>query len=37
VVPEVPEFDDGENRLQWKFSGSQAQGIGNDEICVAFG
>lgn len=37
VVPEVPEFDDGDNRLQWRFSGSQAQGTGNDEVFVAFG
>ncbi|MGA2328559.1 MAG: hypothetical protein ABSH05_19970 [Bryobacteraceae bacterium] len=37
VVPEVPEFDDSENRLQWKFTGCQAQGTGNDEIYVAFG
>jgi len=37
VVPEVPEFDDSDNRLQWRFKGSQAQGTGNDEIFVAFG
>jgi hypothetical protein len=37
VVPVVPEFDDSETRLQWKFTGSQAQGAGNDEIYVAFG
>ncbi len=37
VVPVVPEFDDGENRLQWKFQGSRAQGTVNDEIVVAFG
>jgi hypothetical protein len=37
VVPEVPEFDDGETRLQWKFSSCRAQGAGNDEMYVAFG
>jgi hypothetical protein len=37
VVPEVPEFDDGDNRLQWKFRASRAQGTIDDEISVAFG
>jgi hypothetical protein len=37
VVPEVPEFDDGANRLQWKFRASRAQGTLDDEITVAFG
>jgi hypothetical protein len=37
VIPEVPEFDDGQNRLQWKFRQSRAQGTVNDEIAVAFG
>jgi hypothetical protein len=37
VVPEVPEFDDSERRLQWRFSNSQAQGTADDEIVVAFG
>jgi hypothetical protein len=37
VVPEVPEFDDSETRLQWKFSSCRAQGAGNDEMYVAFG
>jgi hypothetical protein len=36
VIPEVPEFDDGENRLQWKFRWSRAQGTVDDEIVVAF-
>ena len=26
VIPEVPEFDDGERLLQWSFRGSRAQG-----------
>ena len=37
VVPEVPEFDDSDNRLQWKFRASRAQGTIDDEISVAFG
>jgi hypothetical protein len=37
VVPEVPEFDDGETRLQWKLSSCRAQGTGNDEVYIAFG
>jgi hypothetical protein len=36
VIPEVPEFDDGENRLQWRFRGSRAQGTVDDEVVVAF-
>ncbi len=37
VIPEVPEFDDGDNRLQWRFRPSRAQGTVDDEIAVAFG
>ena len=37
VIPVVPEFDDGENRLQWKFRRSRAQGTVDNEIAVAFG
>jgi hypothetical protein len=37
VVPVVPEFDDGDTRLQWKFQGSKAQGTADNEIVVAFG
>jgi hypothetical protein len=37
VIPEVPEFDDSENRLQWSFRASRAQGTVDDEIAVAFG
>jgi hypothetical protein len=36
VIPEVPEFADDKNRLQWKFRPSRAQGTVNDEITVAF-
>ena len=37
VIPEVPEFDDSENRLRWRFRASRAQGTVDDEIAVAFG
>jgi hypothetical protein len=37
VIPQVPEFDDSSNRLQWKFRASRAQGTVNDEVSVAFG
>jgi hypothetical protein len=37
VVPEVPQYDDKDTRLTWQFSGSQAQGQGDDEVAVAFG
>jgi hypothetical protein len=37
VVPVVPEFDDGDNRLQWTFQGSKAQGTADNEIFIAFG
>jgi hypothetical protein len=37
VMPEIPEFDDDETRLQWKFTNCRAQGTGDDEITVAFG
>jgi hypothetical protein len=37
VVPEVPQFDDDETRLIWRFRGARAQGAIDDEIFVAFG
>lgn len=37
LVPDVPVFDDADNRLKWKFSDSRAQGTIDDEIAVAFG
>src|SRR5579871_159210 len=37
VIPEVPQFDDSENRLQWRFTSSRAQGTVDDEVTVAFG
>jgi hypothetical protein len=37
VVPEVPEFDDSDARLQWHFKSSRAQGTVDNEIIVAFG
>jgi hypothetical protein len=36
VIPEVPEFDDSSNRLQWKFRASRAQGTIDDEVTIAF-
>jgi hypothetical protein len=36
VVPEVPEFNDEETRLRWRFRDSRAQGTGNDELIMAF-
>jgi len=37
MVPEVPEFDDSETRLQWKFHNSRAQGTVGNELYIAFG
>ncbi|MEQ1947930.1 MAG: hypothetical protein ABL995_12120 [Bryobacteraceae bacterium] len=37
MVPEVPEFDDSETRLEWKFQSSRAQGTVNDELYIAIG
>ncbi|MCL5746618.1 MAG: hypothetical protein M1541_22255, partial [Acidobacteria bacterium] len=37
VIPEVPEFDDSDNRLQWRFTNCRAQGSIDDELYVAFG
>jgi hypothetical protein len=36
VIPEVPEFDDRNPRLEWNFSLSSAQGSVDDEIQIAF-
>jgi len=33
----VPTFDDSQNRVQWSFQSSQAQGLVNDEVFIAFG
>jgi hypothetical protein len=37
LVPQVPEFDDSDRRLRWRFRNSRAQGTVDDEIAVAFG
>jgi hypothetical protein len=37
VVPETPQFNDSETRLEWRFSGCRAQGTVDDEVFVAFG
>ncbi len=36
VMAQVPEFDDSETRLIWKFRKCRAQGSGDDEIAIAF-
>ncbi len=37
LIPDVPEFSDNETRLKWRFTNTQAQGTGDDEMVVAFG
>ncbi len=37
LVPAVPEFEDFDKRLQWKFSDVRAQGSAENEMVVAFG
>jgi hypothetical protein len=37
IVPEVPEYDDSETRVQWKFQNCRAQGTADDEVVLAFG
>jgi len=37
VVSRVPEFDDADRLLEWSFTDCRAQGMGDDEIYVAFG
>lgn len=37
LVPEIPEYDDSDRRLAWRFSKCRAQGTGDDEIFLAFG
>jgi hypothetical protein len=37
LIPQVPEYDDAEARLKWRFRGSRAQGTVDDEITIAFG
>ena len=37
LIPQVPEYDDTEARLKWRFRGSRAQGTVDDEITIAFG
>lgn len=37
VVPEAPEYDDSDSRLQWRFDSAKAQGTIDDELFVAFG
>jgi hypothetical protein len=37
LIPDVPEFDDSETRLKWRFRNTLAQGTQEDEMVVAFG
>ncbi|MDP9169796.1 MAG: hypothetical protein M3N54_04205 [Acidobacteriota bacterium] len=37
LIPDVPEFDDSDKRLKWRFRDTRAQGTTDDEIVVAFG
>ncbi len=37
MIPEVPQFDDKETRLEWAFQNSRAQGTVDDELYIAFG
>ncbi|MBI4904151.1 MAG: hypothetical protein HY820_10980 [Acidobacteria bacterium] len=37
VIPSIPEFDDRETRLQWRFDGCLAHGANDDEMHIAFG
>ena len=36
VMPELPQYNDGQPELQWDFRNCQAQGQADDEIFVAF-
>lgn len=36
VTPEIPELNDSQRMVQWKVSGSRAQGLSNDELVLAF-
>lgn len=37
MIPDVPQFEDSETRLQWQFKNTRAQGTAEDEMVVAFG
>ena len=37
MIPDVPQFDDSETRLQWRFQNSRGQGTAENELYVAFG
>lgn len=36
VIPEIPEFDDADVKLKWRFRNSTAQGLRDDELVIAF-
>ncbi len=37
MVPDIPDFDDSDTRVIWRFDGARAQGTVDDEIYIAFG
>jgi hypothetical protein len=37
LIPNVPQFEDSETRLQWQFKDTRAEGTADDEVVVAFG
>ena len=36
MVPEIPNYNDGDTRLHWEFKSNKAQGTSDDEIFIAF-
>lgn len=36
VIPELPNYNDSQPRLQWDFKNNRAQGVSDDEIYIAF-
>lgn len=36
IVPEIPDYNDSQSRLQWHFKNNLAQGTTDDEIYIAF-
>lgn len=36
VMPEIPNYNDSQPRLQWEFKNNRAQGTSDDEIYIAF-
>ncbi|MGH9582570.1 MAG: hypothetical protein ACRD4O_06515, partial [Bryobacteraceae bacterium] len=36
VIPEIPQYNDTETRLQWQFKNNLAQGTADDEVYFGF-